>query len=100
MSEQEFCQSCGQKHNCKSVYQHLGNAKGPPVTMKVVVAFLLPMLIFIIALAGFERSLAKIAGLNQIHTILSFVLAFSITIIFVIVGSFLLNRRGIKSNYK
>ena len=96
MSEQGFCQSCDQKHNCKSVYLHLGNAKGPAVAMKVVVAFLLPLLIFTVALAGFEWSLTKIAGLSQIHTIISFVLAISVTIAFVIVGSLLLKRRGRK----
>ncbi len=100
MSEQEFCHSCDHKHSCKSIYQHLGNAKGPSVAMKVVVAFLVPLLIFTVALAGFEWSLTKIACLRQIHTILSVLLAFAITIVSVIVGSLSLKRRSIKSNYK
>ncbi|MBN1788530.1 MAG: hypothetical protein JW806_09090 [Sedimentisphaerales bacterium] len=53
------CDSCGQKDSCQEVYQRLGNSKSPPVTLKVIQAFLLPLVLFIITLAVAERLLAE-----------------------------------------
>ena len=53
------CNNCGQKNSCQEVYRKLGSSKSPPVTLKVVQAFLLPLVLFIIALAGAEKLLAE-----------------------------------------
>ncbi len=73
MAQQKFCQDCNQKHDCREVYQKVGNTKGPSVVFKAVVAFLLPILVFIASLAAFEAILAR--------TALSFVLAVAVTFV-------------------
>lgn len=79
MSEQEFCDNCNQKHNCGSIYHQLGNIKGPSVVAKVVIAFLLPLLVFIISLAIFEEIFAKTINNQLIQTALSMVSALLVT---------------------
>ena len=79
MSEQEFCDNCNQKHNCGSIYHQLGNIKGPSVVTKVVIAFLLPLLVFIISLAIFEEIFAKTINNQLVQTALSMVSALLVT---------------------
>lgn len=50
IEEEEFCEGCPQAHDCKSAYGMLGNFKGPSVVTRVIVAFLLPILVFIVVL--------------------------------------------------
>ncbi len=73
MAQEKFCEDCNQKHDCREVYRKLGNTKGPSVVLKAVVAFLLPILVFIGCLAGFEA----ISG----RTGVSFVLAVAVTFV-------------------
>jgi len=73
MTQQKFCQSCNQKHNCREAYQQLSDTKSPSVAFKAVVAFLLPILVFIASLAAFEVILTR--------TGLSFVLALVVTFV-------------------
>ena len=57
MTQYKHCQGCSQKHDCQDIYQKLANLKGPSVALKVIIAFLLPILVFIIILAIFEEIL-------------------------------------------
>ena len=77
MAQQKFCEDCNQKHDCREVYQKLGNTKGPSVVLKAVVAFLLPILVFIGCLAAFEAILAR--------TALNFLLALSVTFVLILI---------------
>ncbi|MHC4570729.1 MAG: hypothetical protein ACYS0C_01455 [Planctomycetota bacterium] len=95
MFEEKFCEECRQKHGCREVYRHLGKAKGPSVVFKVVVAFLLPLVVFIAALAVSEKILAGIINTAALRTVLSFLLALGGT--FIVVGCSLLVRRKIKN---
>ena len=84
MPQQEFCKSCNQKHDCRESYRRLGSVKGPSVVFKAVVAFLLPMAVFIVALAASEKILAGIITTKGLQTALGFVLALSVTIVLVL----------------
>ncbi|OHB58823.1 MAG: hypothetical protein A2173_03870 [Planctomycetes bacterium RBG_13_44_8b] len=53
------CDNCGQKDSCQTIYQKLGSSKSPPITLKVVQAFLLPLVLFVIALTVAEKLLAE-----------------------------------------
>lgn len=75
MVQQKFCQECNQAHKCQEVYEQLGKAEGRSVVLKVVLAFLLPVLIFIGLLAGFERLLAGWIDAKELRTAVSFLLA-------------------------
>ncbi len=80
MAELKPCQECDQKHKCRDVYQQLGKAQGPSVAFKAVVAFLLPILIFIASLAAFEGILARVTDIKGLRIALDFLLALSVTL--------------------
>jgi uncharacterized membrane protein (DUF485 family) len=61
MAEHDFCHTCIQKHDCQKVYHELGNSRGPSVAVKASLAFLLPLVVFIVALAVFQKILTGAA---------------------------------------
>ena len=83
MAQQKSCQDCNQSHDCKEVYRQVGKVQGSSVVFKVVAAFLLPLVVFIAALAVFEKILAKAIAIRnpQLQTALSFLLALSVTFV-------------------
>jgi len=85
MASQRFCQDCIQKHDCKRIYEQLGDSPGPSVALKVILAFLLPLMVFIVSLAVFERVLAGAIDTGRMQTILSFVLALLTTFVCVLI---------------
>jgi uncharacterized membrane protein len=85
MFQQKFCQECNQNHNCKEIYQQLGNTKNPSVVFRVVIAFLVPLVVFIAALAIFKAILAGIINSKEAQAALSFLLALSMTFAVVLV---------------
>jgi uncharacterized membrane protein YoaK (UPF0700 family) len=94
MIEQEFCDICNQKHKCGTIYHQLGNTKGPSVAVKVVVAFLLPLVVFIISLAIFEEIFAKTISSQPVQTALSMVSALSVTFICILITRVINKRPG------
>ena len=85
MAPQRFCKDCIQKHDCKRIYEQLGDSVGPSVTLNVILAFLLPLVVFIVSLAVFERVLADTADTTRIQTDISFVLALPATFICILI---------------
>ena len=85
MASQRFCQDCIQKHDCKRIYEQLGDSPGPSVALKAILAFLLPLMVFIVSLAVFERVLDGAITTEQVQTVLSFVLALLATFICVLI---------------
>ena len=92
MSEHEFCQKCNQKLNCQTLYQQLGYAKGPSVVRKVVVALLLPLIVFIASLAAFQKFLTSTTDSKQLQSALAFLLALAAAFLFVLITK-LINRQ-------
>lgn len=58
----------------------MGKAKGPSVAFKAVVAFLLPILVFIVTLAIFEKILAGKIDIKELRIALDVLLALSVTL--------------------
>jgi uncharacterized membrane protein YoaK (UPF0700 family) len=85
MSQQKSCNDCYQKHNCQEIYQHLGNAKGPSVASKAVIAFLLPLTVFIVTLAAFETFSDLTKKADHTHVLLALVSATSAALAVVII---------------
>ena len=85
MAELKSCQECDQKHKCQEIYQQLGKAQGPSVVFKAVVAFLLPILIFIASLASFEGILVRTTDIKDLRIVLDFLLALSVTLAMVLI---------------
>lgn len=59
----------------------MGDSSCEPVTLKVILAFLLPLIVFIVSLAVFEQVLAGAINIEGLHIALSFVLALIVTFI-------------------
>ena len=85
MASQRICKDCIQKHDCRRIYEQLGDSPGPSVALKAILAFLLPLMVFIVTLAVFERVLAGAISTEQMQTVLSFVLALLVTFVCVLI---------------
>jgi hypothetical protein len=94
MTEQEFCNNCNQKHNCGSIYHQLGNIEGPSVVVKVVIAFLLPLVVFIISLAAFQEIFTKTISSQGMQTILCLVSALLVTFSYILIVKVINKRLG------
>jgi uncharacterized membrane protein len=81
MVSKSFCRDCNQKHNCRSVYEQLGNASGASVVLKVILAFLLPLIVFIVSLAVSDRVLAGAINIEKLQIALSLLPALLATFI-------------------
>jgi hypothetical protein len=83
----KLCEKCGYRHGsdrcCIDIYQQLGRTKGPSVVGKVMLAFLLPLLVFIgsLMLAGYILSGFKQEG--GMKTFISFLAALVVTVVLV-----------------
>jgi hypothetical protein len=71
MVSKSFCNDCIQKHDCRSAYEQLGKFSGASVVLKVILAFLLPLIVFIVSLAVSERVLAGVIGVEKLQTVFS-----------------------------
>lgn len=81
MAQQELCQQCRQRQDCGKVYEQLGRIEGPSIVKKVIMAFLLPLLTFIVSLAVFERVFSGLWGGGQVRSALSFASALLLTFV-------------------
>lgn len=84
MAEQKFCQGCIQRHDCQEVYRRLGKAQCSSVVSKTIVAFVMPIVVFIAVLAAFEALLAK-SNAKSFETLISFLLALGVTYICILI---------------
>ena len=85
MAEEKFCQGCKQSHRCQEVYEHLSNMGGPSVAFKVILAFLVPIVVFVGSLAIFEEILAGAIESKDLQTVTGFVLALVVSSCFVFI---------------
>jgi hypothetical protein len=85
MESQRFCQDCIQKHDCQRIYEQIGDSSGESVTLKVILAFLLPLIVFIVSLAVSERILAGAINIKGLQIALSFLLALLVTFVCVFI---------------
>jgi uncharacterized membrane protein len=81
MAQQEFCEDCKQKHECQRIYEQLGDIKGPSVVIKVIVAFLLPLVVFIVSLAAFQEIFGNTISSQRVQTVLSLLSALMVTFV-------------------
>jgi len=85
MDEQKFCKDCNERKDCQKVYQQLGGAEGPSVLAKVIIAFLLPLLVFIGCLAIFGQIFSKTINIKELQTPLSLLAALSVTLAIILI---------------
>jgi hypothetical protein len=63
----------------------MGNASCASVTLKVILAFLLPLIVFIVSLAISERILAGAINIQKLQLIVSLLPALLVTFIYVFI---------------
>lgn len=63
----------------------MGDSPGPSVALNVILAFLLPLMVFIVSLAVFERVLVGEIDTERMQTAFSFVLALLATFVCVLI---------------
>jgi hypothetical protein len=94
MAEQKFCHDCTQNRDCRKAYNQLGSTEGPSVAVKVIVAFLLPVVVFIGSLAAFGQVLAKAVNSKELQTVLSFLIAILVTFVCILIIKAIKRRAG------
>ena len=85
MSQDEFCSNCKNTDTCKAVYEQLGKVKGPSIAFKAFAVFLMPIVVFIVALALIQNSFPGIISSPELRTILNFVVGFGAAFVFVLI---------------
>ena len=73
------CSQCGEKDRCGQIFETLGNSKGPSIAGPVVWAFLTPMVVFILSLAG-AHLLLRGRFEDKMLTMLTFFAASAVTL--------------------
>ena len=84
MKDDDNCSQCGHKDGCRAMYENLGKAGGSSVAMKAIVAFLVPIGVFIGVLAASQRLLQGRFE-EKILILVSFFLAVCVTLLVVFV---------------
>jgi len=91
--DQQQCQNCGMKDHCQEVYKKLGESKTPNVLTKVILAFLLPLILFIFSIVAGERLLIEKLKDAKAVSIIAFALAIAVVFLYVITLKLLKFRR-------
>jgi hypothetical protein len=83
----KLCDKCGYRHGrgycCIDIYQQLGRARGPSVFGMVILAFVLPLLLFICCLVLTAYLLSAFMTSDGLRTFFAFLAALVVTLIFV-----------------
>jgi hypothetical protein len=87
MMGMKLCENCGYRHSrgrcCIDIYQQLGQSKGPSIVGKVLLAFVLPLLVFIASLVLAGYLLSIFINESRTSTFYAFLIAAALTIVFV-----------------
>ena len=75
MTHEDFCSGCAQSHDCKDVYEQLGKSQGPNIARTAITAFLLPIAVFIAALALSDHVFKQSVTGQNLRFIVGFALA-------------------------
>jgi hypothetical protein len=92
MARPRDCDGCHEAHACKEAYGGPGNDEGPSVTCAALVAFVLPLVVFVAALGGLDHLLPG-RVVEPYRTPLALVLALATTAALMLAGRFWVRRR-------
>lgn len=94
MTTDKKCSSCKDSHNCSAVYGQIGNAKGPSIAFKTIIAFPLPIIIFIVALAVCESWLKSVFDDKFFPSAIGALVALIAVVVYICTVRLFLNRRS------
>jgi len=96
MPQNESCDQCSEKLRCREVFQQLGNTSGRFIVRNVLVAFALPLVVFIGVLMVAQQFLAVRIESDNWRTALASLLALGAAVVCVAVARMIGNRPGRK----
>lgn len=91
MAQSKSCEDCGQACHCKEAYERFGCAEGPPITRDVSLAFLLPLVAFVVFLGAFGWLLKGLVG-QSYQAPLAAGMALPATVVLMLIVRFLMRR--------
>ena len=97
MDQQNLCQGCIQQNRCQEAYERLGRFQGPSVVRKVLIAFLMPMVVFIVSLAVLEHVLPMFGIHSVLKSLISVLCSLTVVVLSIFavrVGPILLKSKG------
>lgn len=65
------CNKCPNNNKCSEVYENLGKSSCKPVATSVSIAFLLPMVVFIITIALFQEYCGDVFASKRVNSLFS-----------------------------
>jgi len=86
MTDGKNCEGCRQRHDCREIYGKMGLGGGPSVTLRVVIAFLSPILVFIAFLAGGEKAVGLFTNSVELRTGIGLFAAVAATFLWIFVA--------------
>jgi hypothetical protein len=92
IAQSKSCEECGRGCHFKEAFEKLGCADGPSITRDVSLAFLLPILAFVVFLGGLGWLLRDLVG-EPYQTPLAAGMALPATVALMLVVRFLMRRR-------
>jgi hypothetical protein len=93
MPDEDKCEGCQSRDSCKEIYKLIGSGKGPSVTVRVLIAFVMPLAVFIAALIISENILASKLDSEAAITALSLIIAVITSALAVLIVRALLKKR-------
>lgn len=83
----KLCDKCGYRHGrghcCIDIYQQLGKTKGPSVTVKVLLAFVMPLVVFISSLILAKYILSIYITQEGMNSFFAFLIALLVTVVII-----------------
>ncbi len=74
----DYCSQCPKKDGCKEVYEKLAQSDAPSVLGKVLLAFLLPIVVFVGLLIGLDFWLPEFEG-ETLRSLVVFAVSATVT---------------------
>jgi hypothetical protein len=87
------CSGCQHENKCEDVYRCLGESDAPPIAGKIVLAFIVPMLLFVLALAASDHLLSSVVH-ARLSPIIGVIFATSLTLLYAVTVRRCLRRPG------
>jgi len=85
MAQREPCEKCNHKLSCKEAFKRLGNLRGQSIVRNVLVAFVLPLFVFIACLAMSQQLLTRYIESSIFRSAVALLLAIASAVICVAV---------------
>jgi len=93
----QHCDGCDHRERCAAMYEKLGRTHGPSVTVSVLLAFVVPIIVFAACLWGGQRLLSLTSLAKPAQTGLAVAAALGLSFVSILAGRAIERRRRQRS---